>query len=544
MRNAIRIAITAAALAVPVLATAQVPISGFPAFSDCTNLADNDALNGELYAVKVTNSPAALRNDMLFDVRQKGEGQSDTGTNITPNNWAIDANWRAVQGANDVHFIVITYDNGQIALDGGDISSASFDAQALQTFGTAFVTGGLSLPGTRGSYNVDLGPSTAPFPRGTTNVAGGTSLTGINIAFPPLAEGPIEIVPGSGCYVGSALGDPLDTTANGGPNGTTPVRGPIIGYNVYRIPDGGGAPPTAANFMTALNDGNNATGFQYFMDIRTFRLAAADTSPGGPGTAGGSETTAVADLSGLQNPDAQAYSGDEVLIFQDADTVLRPRCAGCGTVPTTGQAYWYAVQPVMTGRVSDFTNVGWTGNGNQTGDHRMDLNGDTVMDAVSLDSIAGSHNTPEFISPQAGLTPAQDGLGLTHAGVLFLSRPMHFDPAVTLPVTGQVQLTATVSGNDVNIQFTTGLEAGNVTGYNVYRMNGAEAVRVNDQPILAQGNEANVYTLVERTSDIRRLARGSSSIDYKVEIVYADGTTRMVGPFTASLAPAPARRRR
>jgi hypothetical protein len=120
---------------------------------------------------------------------------------------------------------------------------------------------------------------------------------------------------------------------------------------------------------------------------------------------------------------------------------------------------------------------------------------------------------------------------------------MFVDGAAALPALGQVTLSGSLRGNDVSVQVTTGLERSNVLGYNVYRVSGDSRVRVNEQPILAQGAESKVYTLV----DVATHARGARSVDYMVETVFSDGSAPAIaaGPFAVSVdqqPPAPRRR--
>jgi hypothetical protein len=541
------------ALAALVLPGKAAPVLGFTAIEDCSGVIDNNAAgnDGELYLTKVTSSAANPLNDMLFDLREKGEAPSNAGTTLAANDWSADEAWRIAQAGSDVHFAFVTYAPvcptcpGRIYLDSGNSVDFVFGAAAVQEVGNSMPAGqdasiGIQIPGSRATYSVDLGPAPATFPKGTTT-------SGINIAFAPLVDvGSFEPAgAGTGCTVGGALADPLD------PNTTnpTPTRGGIIGYNVYRIPDTGANSGTAAEFTASLSDADPSSGWQYFLDVRSFRLTVADNTvlPGPGGTAGSDLTPS--DLTGLQNPDARMYSGDEAIIYQDSPANMgTPRSTG--TAPTLSQSYWYAVQPVIVGSVNFMGGpqvpagpdvpVGFTNNTFFTGDHRMDLDGDTQMDAVSLDSVVPhpGAQTPEFISPQAEAGIA--GLGLTHGGRLLLSAPIHYngDRATNpLPATGggTVSLSGTLQGSNINLQFTTGIEAGRVLGYNVYRGTGEQRVRVNEQPILAQGNESNAYQLVDDVKQAQRLARGGT-IPYSVEIVYSDGTpTQMVGPFDVAV---------
>ena len=535
MSKILRPILIASALLAPGLALAA-PVFGIPAIEDCSDLQYADAANGELYALKMTPSTTDRNTDWLFDLREKGGLQSNSGTVLAPDNYAVDEAWAVGQGDADVHFIYITYpptgpgQPAKIFLDSGIRAAFDFRIAAIQSIGNSLPAGrdagiGLTIPGTATQYTARLNASsTKSFPVGATP-PGSTTAGSINIAFSPLAEvNPNPAVAGT-CEIGGNDFNPLDAT-----------RGGIIGYNVYRIPGTAATVPTHANFMTAIASNADADGgWVYFLDLTTFNVALADTTTAGNAPSDG----AVTDLAGLQNPDGRMYSGDEVLILQDSENragVSRTRAAQLAPVP--GQSYWYAVQPVVLGNVSSFAALGFTINDTMNGNHQLDLDGDGEMDAVDLDL----NGTPDFISPQAETSNGgQNGLGLTAGSIPALSAPMFVDGAAALPAFGQVSLSGSLRGTDVNVQFTTGLEKGNVLGYNVYRMSGDTRVRVNEQPILAQGSESNVYSLV----DTATRSRGVRSVDYMVEIVYSDGTaSTMVGPFAVSLDQQPARRRR
>ncbi len=544
MRNLIRPILVASALLVPAVALGA-PATGFPAVPDCTNTAQNiDSANAELYVLKITPTASQRKNDWLWNTDQKAEPASDSQALLdTGGFWSSGDVWALAQGGADMAFVFITFapsgpgEPAELYVDSNDGASVDWGVAPLQRVGDSLPTGrdagiGLAIPGTASTFTATVRPGvTKSFPIRTTP-SGSATAGSSNIAFGTIAEvNPADAVAGA-CQIGGNGFNPRDNT-----------RGAIIGYNVYRIPGTAGTVPTRADFQAAvLTDSDADGGWVYFLDLRTFNVTAADTNPGAPGTNAPSDT-APTDLAGLQNPDGRMYSGDEVVIFQDSANrsgVSRVRAAELAPVP--GQSYWYAVQPVVFGTMAEYTASGFTVNDFFNGDHRMDLDGDGEFDAVSLNSVAGSHNTPEFISPQAEAeNGGQEGMGLTNGGVLLLSAPMFLDGAAALPAFGQVNLSGSVTGNDVNVQFTTGLERGSVLGYNVYRVAGEQRVRVNEQPILAKGGESNVYQLAD---DATR-NRGMRSLDYMVEIVYSDGTpSTMVGPFTVTIGSQPARRSR
>jgi hypothetical protein len=337
-----------------------------------------------------------------------------------------------------------------------------------------------------------------------------------------------------GCSWGAKSADPLDTT-------DAPARrGVIMGYNVYRVPGTAATVPTPADFRAALTDANPASGWVGFMDLRTLHQVVADGAGNPPaGTPSPVEVSSGTDIAGMQNPNGLAYDADEVLIFQDSSESTRSRPGGAPLQPNMANDYWYAIQPVMLGKVSDFAAAGWTPNDFISGDHACDMDGDTVDDSVDLDTTTCVVASVDFISPQNEF--GLDGLGLTNGSNPLLSAPMFFDHLRALPATGGVSVVARPSGSDVSISITTGLEGGSIAGYNVYRQVGEQRVRVNEQPILAQGAESNVYSLVDTAASSARGPR-ASSVQYMVETVYSDGTpSTFVGPFTVEQ---PTRRRR
>lgn len=540
MRNVIRPILIAGAALLPALAMGT-PATGFIAVPDCTGLVVNvDSDDAEMYVIKYASAASARTNDLLWDISRKGETVSDSQASLNSAGfWSTGDVWGAPQIASDLAYNFVTFANGDLYVDANDGASVDWLAAAAWRFGNSLPAGrdagsGLAIPGTSAQFSVvtRTGNPGRMFPV-RAQPPGSATAGSINVAFAPFHEvNPMEIAPQ--CTISASMANPALSSGLGG----------IIGYNVYRIPGSAGTVPTRQMFMDAIVTASDADGgWVYFIDLRTFNVALADTNPGSAGTDAPSDLTPT-DLAGLQNPDGRMYSGDEVVIFQDSANragTLRPRAADLA--PTLGASYWYAIQPVILGTMASYASADFTVNQRFPGDHRMDLDGDGEFDAVSLDTIVGAHNTPEFISPQAEASNgSQAGMGLTNGGLPFLSAPMFIDGASALPATGQVSLSGSVTGNDVNVQFTTGLEQGTVLGYNVYRVAGDQRVRVNEQPILAQGNESNVYALVDVASQSRG---GARSIDYMVEIVYADGTApTMVGPFAVSLDQQPVRRRR
>jgi hypothetical protein len=546
--RSIKFLLAAGALLLPVMASGQSGMVGATANRDCTANASEPA---ELYAIKLVDA-AAARTDMLFDLRAKGGVQSDSTALYDGNGgWSVGPAWRSGQLDNHVQFAILTFPPlgpgmpGRISIDTATLSDLDAGNVRMQEVGNSIPAGpaglnsiGLTIPGTATQYSVRLatGPGTRQFPSGSTS-------NGINIAFAPLVDVNDTDVTGSFCTWGAKYADLGDLTdpAPGGP-----LRGVIIGYNVYRIPGTAAVVPTPLDFKNALTDANPASGWVGFMDVRTLHQGIADLNPAGPGTPSPIEVNSTADITGMQNPNGTPYDADEVMIFQDSSESTRSRPGGAVLQPDTAQPYWYAVQPVMTGKVSDFGPlVGFTGNAFFEGEHRCDMDGDGLFDSVNLDSTVCDPAAVEFISPQAEMVPAIDGLGLTNNSLPLLSAPMFYNanPA-QLPATGGVSVVATVTGSEVSLKLSTGLEGRSIAGYNVYRQVGEQRVRVNAQPILAQGAESNVYSLLDTMS----AARGprATSVQYMVETVYSDGTaSTFAGPFTVQLeAQQPTRRRR
>lgn len=80
------------------------------------------------------------------------------------------------------------------------------------------------------------------------------------------------------------------------------------------------------------------------------------------------------------------------------------------------------------------------------------------------------------------------------------------------------------------------LPAADVQGLNVYRGSRATGVRVNDQPILTGGEEGFVVELEDAGSGALARPRGTTrrletTVEYTVEILHADGSATLAGPF-------------
>jgi hypothetical protein len=552
MRNILRSLPAAAALAMALPAFAQVPSLGIVT-DDCTTPIDNSAGpatdNAVLISVKVSGSGSYT--DMLFDLRAEGglqAGGADRGGTL----WNVPPNWRLTQGPADTQVVILIYPPAaagqgyRVAIDSDLFSNQDQGINARQIIGNSIPVSyaaaglapiGLVLPGTSATYGVKLKgaapAATANFPQ----IAGaGGALQGIEVAFSPLIEVNNVDWTGNACSVAGSLANQATTSPAGN-------DGAIIGYNVYRLAGTAAAPPTANAFYTASLNNDPTDGWQYFIPMTsTLNLTMADNTglvvPTPP--AGGD--SAPNDLGGMQNPDGVFGTGDEVMVFQDS-AANRGQARASGSAPALGTSYWYAFQPVIGGSPSDFTAVGFgSGGGTFNGNHTtgMDLSSLAVgADAVDLDL----NGTPDFFSPQAD--KGQPGLGLMYNGNPAISAPVFADTTRPLPAAGgHVTLSGHIDGQNVAITFQSGLEAGTVKGFNVYRGVDSSAVRVNTQLILAQGSESSVYQLVDDAVQARRLSRGGS-VPYSVEIVYQDGHTSTVGPFTVTLEhQAPGRRSR
>jgi hypothetical protein len=530
MRTSLRFLLAASLAAASTSAIAQIPVAGLVTLPDCSDLLLADTNNAELVGIKIPASGSC--RDILFDFRQTGGLNAGSATTGDDSNvqWLIPPNWTNPQVGTDAHFIVMTYPPlagqraNRVMVDSGSIANQDFTAAAVQTIGnsppTTVAQGiGLTLV-SAGSYGVRLagqgGAVTSGFPRGANG--------GVEVAFAPLAEvNTFDILGGGGCTV---AGETRNPSAPADPS----ADGAIIGYNVYRLAGTAGSPPTAQNYYDASINATADDGWQYFMPIsQSYNLTATDNlTLGGPTPPAASDMNPN-DLGGLQNPDGVMSSGDEVLIFQDS-AANRGVARVSGVGPAGTQGYWYAIQPVLCGSMADFAASGGFGpaGGILTGNHALNLSSlGAGNDAVDLD-LNGS---PEFFSPQADVG-SQPGLGLTYDGLPAISEPV-FGSVNPAPAAGRVSLAGRLDGQTVALTIQGGLE-GDIKGYNVLRGTGASAVRVNEQLILASGNESSVYQLVDDAAQARRLSRGGT-VQYSVEIVHQDDSTTVAGPFTVTL---------
>lgn len=498
MRNVMRLSIFAGLLSLPLGALAQTPTIG--TVVDGTGAAvDTDALGCELFAVK---SDGGANNDWqahMFNTSGGGVGlgSGDFSGGLYQ---VLAGNFTRPEAPTNVVMGFVTCPDGQLHVDSGDFSTG-FNAMgqaALQTIGNS-ITGAVVLPGDGTAYSVDLGAGAVDFPviGSDTGMTAGQS---INYAFSPVAE--LNGADQGGWTWGGAAADP---------GSTIPSGGFIVGYNVYRMADAGG-PPDAATLGAMAN-------WVGFMPL-DFDQTVGDT--GAAGMDAPADNIAAGDFTGLQNGDAMPYTGDEILLYQDGPTLARDGATVNANPADPTIAYWYAVQPVVRGSVADFANVSLAGGA--AADHAEDLDGDGNDDWVDLD-LDGS---PDFYSPNenAGIP----GLGLTYNSIPLLSPVAMSDPT-RLPATEYLGLDVEMDRRGgVELSLNTALEAGNVLGYNVFRVLGDARDQVNENLITARGGNGNTYQIV----DERFSGRRARSLAYEVEVVYNDGTpTATFGPFTA-----------
>lgn len=519
MRLSIRYSLLlAATLVVAPAAFAQTAVAGFPVTDDCGTGLDNTPTGeaAEMYAMKLPGSTANY-TDWLVDTTGKG-GASIGLAQVQNPGYIVPANFTTPEAPNHRVFVFLTYSGGRVAVDSGEqqISLGQYDLVRLQHVGDSVPTGTLNGRGLNlaqrplgGQYDVNMGTGgNQMFPYGAK--------LAIESVFAPLVEvNPTDV---GGCSVGGVVGD---STLSG----TQAGQGIILGYNVYRLAGAAGPLPTAATIGAVAN-------WVYFVDTSTFNMGLADAPGAGAGTPAPSDSASLSDVAGWQNPNGTAYDGDELVIFSDQG--LTPGGAASGTTPNIADpnGYWYAFQPVVRGSVTAFTSSSI--NGVTAADHRMDLDGDGNMDAVDLDGVTtiGGVPHPEFISPQA--EAGLPGLGLTYKNLPLLSTPVH-GAGAPLAAHGEVVLTGQLTNGTVNITLTTAIEAGNVLGFNVYRLDAGGRAKVNEQIIAARGGEGSVYNLVDKAEATSHRVRRDSTLQYDVDVIYNDGTApRTVGPFSVA----------
>ncbi len=445
----------------------------------------------ELYAVKADGGDATDWQAHLFAKGAEGLGllrpDFDGGQYQV-----LDNNFTRPSSGTDVVAMFVTCSGGRLHVDSIGLFAGSWgfmNAALLLTIGNA-PDGSLALPGDDSPYAVDFGGGAVDFPAVGIGAGSGAAMA-INYAFAPFPEQNDDR--SNGYSLGAAEPDPASPLPDGGF---------IIGYNVYRM-SGAGTPPDVATLGTMAN-------WVAFVSM-DFDQTVGD--PGAPGTPAPADNAPL-DAVGMQNPDGQPYTGDEVLLFQDSarrpDGSLNP----FGADPE--QSYWYAVQPVVRGSVAGFSSASLAGGPIQ--DHAFDLDGDTIDDVVDLD-LDGS---PEFFSPNenAGIS----GLGLTNSGLPLLSPVAWADPA-RLPAEGELRLELRRERSGMRLTIHAPFETAETLGYRVWRVTGLVRELVSDGLIVARGGAGNSYELLDRRLRARRQS-------WLIEIVRADGAQpEWLGPF-------------
>jgi len=371
-----------------------VTVFGTVANEGCTAAATWPA---ELYAVKLLASTPASRTDFLVDLRAKG-GPTIGGIAYGNGSWIIPPSWRIdIVGGAGVPFVYITGDAGRIAVDSGVPSEFDFGLPLEKVIGNSLPIGvdagiGLVLPPGGGAYLADLdgpGPlAAASFPFGFPDA--------VQVAFAPIAEVNAPAQP-SGCTIGADRNDPFTGV------------GTIVGYNVYRVADGGA--------RVAPSPAELAGHWQAFLP---FSPALPDVTLMTCRSGGIADPAAMPAVSGYRDNDNRPYSGDELMVFHDGPLNGNGTPRASGTPPAPGIDHWYAFQPVigqnpgetiaalqgvaLTNNLTPSISVVATPDGPGTG---ADIDGD---------------GRPEFYSPQARL--GIGGLGLTHASYPALSMPV------------------------------------------------------------------------------------------------------------------------
>jgi hypothetical protein len=298
----------------------------------------------------------------------------------------------------DVGFVYITGPDGRFSVDSSHVDSEMDFGIATETvLGNSLPVGldggiGLVLPEGGVPYAVDLdgpGPeAAADYPFGMADA--------VQVAFAPLAEvNPLVQPPG--CGVGANDDDPFTNV------------GTIVGYNVYRVADGGARiPPTPTQF------GGH---WQAYLPFSPSLPNVALTTCRSVGIADPADMPAV---SGYRDNDGRPYSGDELMIFHDG--VLNgdgtPRPSGAPLAP--GVEYWYAFQPVIGQNpgetIADLEGVVLT----SLGESRISVI--ATRDGPATGADLDRDGTPDFYSPQAVL--GIGGLGLTNKSAPALSTPV------------------------------------------------------------------------------------------------------------------------
>jgi hypothetical protein len=470
---------------------------------DCTTGYDAAALGAELYGWKVKADGTGY-TDLLADLSFKvGAVRNVGGATVTSSpSWSLPPNWRLPEDARDVVFALITLNDGRLAVSSGDVGLTGGDH--------GFVSPHVLGHGIPARWGVRGGRDLAP-----VALAGNA---GIHFAFAPVPEvtGGAETY-GVGCHVGGLHPDP-----NTG-------LGLIAGYNVYRLIGTAAVMPTPADVLANATDGDPGNGgWVYLAPLGTFDFAVGD--PGGPGAPAPADRQAWTDLVGLDNPDREAYTGDDLLILQDSPRNPDGTPRATGDAPVVGNGYWYAVQPVVASppgeTIPELAGVtlgsaaAWTV-------VVQDLVPGGGPDAADLDG----DGQVELFSPQADL--GLGGYGLTNGSLPLLSPPVFVDWQA-LAAGSTVSLSGWRRGRVVHLALATANEPASVAGYDVYRGEPPSRRRVGDAPVPAASTEGALYQLVDELCGTDREA--PVTVLYTVDVLFSDGSpARTVGPFEVRL---------
>lgn len=434
--------------------------------------------------------------DWLLD-HSRGSGPLigfETG-DIAFDTWSVRSDrFREAAAAGDVTQFVASWSDGWIALDSGPAAGPwDLGRVALQHLGS------------RSPHFPSTGPALP---------AGYGTMSGIEVRFAPLVVR--DDTDRGGCTVGGAEQDP---------GGAQP--GFVVGYNILRAP-GVASVPCAQGALV----------FQYFVDLRTLDFDCVEPLPPGPDLAlSPCDLNPEGDLVGLVNPDGLPDTGDEVIVFGDTDENPDGTPRSMGTAPFRGQGYWYALQAVVAGSVSEFASVTLGSAGDPPRDMRADVDRDGLFDAVSPDGASVAFWSPqaEYGLPGLGLVDTCGG-GNCSCRMFFVD----YGAGGPLPALGRLELEATVSGRDVLLEIATGFETADVVGFRVYRVQSGERRPVGDTLIAARGGDGNVYRVVDAGAR-RAAASARAGLAWEVDVLHSDGTpVETFGPFTL----APGRRSR
>jgi hypothetical protein len=446
----------------------------------------------ELYVAKVPSDASNLA-DWVYDARAKG-GSSVASAMVAGFSYSfLGGNFSANEAGSDGVFVFVTAQNTDatrgdlIMVDSGSPAGASLDASTWQVVGNTIASAFTGLAGS-----------------GTTFDGSGSPVNVLGRNWPAAGASSVDVLFGLVIDRQPAIYDAMFGCAMGGAQAfpMTTDHGAIVGYNVYRQNDGGSAP--------ARDSWTDAHWLGY-VPVSGFTLAGANGTGGGDSPNDGNPT---GDYAGIQDLDALPYSGNEYLIFSDTDVQARGRGPLPAPAAAAAASYWYVVQPVAAGNYANFT-MG-------TAIARVPLAHNPQMADGGID--LDNDGTPEFFSPQSTVGGGLPGLGLTVAGRPLVSAPVmgatNVDP---MAAAGRV----TLKGEGAGLELSTGLETADIAGYNVFRVNGAERVQINDTLIAANGGEGSVYRVTDRA--LRRAGGGV----YEVEVIFNDGSaSRVDGPFT------------